>query len=109
MTSFSSVKLKGGFVPFGHVESGTNLCVSNKTTFKLVHSRRPSHGQREDPHRKLEGARFSGPYTVTQVNDNGTVLVQLSKATNNGAGCLNDVEHPQCEAMIARTDHPAPE
>ena len=38
---------------------------------------------REDPHRKLEGARFSGPYTVTQVNDNGTV--QLSKATRRGA------------------------
>ena len=37
----------------------------------------------EDPHRKLEGARYSGPYTVTQVNDNGTV--QLSKATNGGA------------------------
>jgi len=38
---------------------------------------------KEDPHRKLEGARFSGPYTVTKVNDNGTV--QLSKATNGGA------------------------
>jgi hypothetical protein len=36
-----------------------------------------------DPHRKLSGARFSGPYTVTQVYDNGTV--QLSKATNGGA------------------------
>ena len=36
-----------------------------------------------DPHRKLEGARFNGPYTVTQVYDNGTV--QLSKATNGGA------------------------
>jgi hypothetical protein len=39
---------------------------------------------KEDPHRKLSGARFSGPYTVTQVNDNGTVQ-QLSKATNSGA------------------------
>jgi hypothetical protein len=38
---------------------------------------------KEDLHRKLEGARFSGPYTVTQVYDNGTV--QLSKATNGGA------------------------
>ena len=38
---------------------------------------------RADPHRKLEGARFVGPYTVTQVYDNGTV--QLSKATNGGA------------------------
>jgi hypothetical protein len=38
---------------------------------------------KEDPHRKLSGARFSGPYTVTQVYDNGTV--QLSKATNGGA------------------------
>ena len=36
-----------------------------------------------DPHRKLEGARYNGPYTVTQVYDNGTV--QLSKATNGGA------------------------
>jgi len=36
-----------------------------------------------DPSRKLEGARFVGPYTVTQVFDNGTV--QLSKATNGGA------------------------
>jgi hypothetical protein len=38
---------------------------------------------KEDPHRKLEGARFSGPYTVNQVYDNGTV--QLSKASNGGA------------------------
>jgi hypothetical protein len=38
---------------------------------------------KEDPHRKLEGAWFSGPYTVNQVYDNGTV--QLSKATNGGA------------------------
>jgi hypothetical protein len=38
---------------------------------------------KEDPHRKLEGARFSGPYTVNQVYDNRTV--QLSKATNGGA------------------------
>jgi hypothetical protein len=34
---------------------------------------------KEDPHHKLEGARFSGPYTVNQINDNCTV--QLSKAT----------------------------
>ena len=38
---------------------------------------------RSDPSRKLEGVRFNGPYTVTQVYDNGTV--QLSKATNSGA------------------------
>jgi hypothetical protein len=38
---------------------------------------------RLDPNRKLAGARFDGPYTVTQVYDNGTV--QLSKATNGGA------------------------
>jgi len=36
-----------------------------------------------DPSRKLEGVRFKGPFTVTQVNDNGTL--QLSKATNGGA------------------------
>jgi hypothetical protein len=38
---------------------------------------------RLDPNRKLFRARFNGPYTVTQVFDNGTV--QLSKATNGGA------------------------
>jgi transposase InsO family protein len=38
---------------------------------------------RLDPNPKLSGARFDGPYTVTQVYDNGTV--QLSKATNGGA------------------------
>ena len=36
-----------------------------------------------DPQRKLDGARFNGPYTVTAVYDNGTV--QFSKATNGGA------------------------
>jgi hypothetical protein len=29
---------------------------------------------KEDPQCKLSGGRFSGPYMVTQVNDNGTVL-----------------------------------
>jgi hypothetical protein len=38
---------------------------------------------RLDPYQKRSGARFDGPYTVTQVYDNGTV--QLSKATNGGA------------------------
>lgn len=38
---------------------------------------------KEDPNRKFGGPRWKGPYTVTQVNDNGTV--QLSKATNGGA------------------------
>jgi hypothetical protein len=38
---------------------------------------------REDPNRKLQGARFTGPYTVTKLFDNGTV--QLSKATHGGA------------------------
>ena len=37
----------------------------------------------QDPNRKLEGARFKGPYTVTQVYDNGTV--QLTQAGNGGA------------------------
>jgi hypothetical protein len=36
-----------------------------------------------DPNRKLDGARFIGPYTVLKVNDNGTV--QLSKAAPGGA------------------------
>jgi transposase InsO family protein len=38
---------------------------------------------RLDPHRKHDGDSFKGPYTVTQVYDNGTV--KLSKATNGGA------------------------
>jgi hypothetical protein len=38
---------------------------------------------RADPSRKLEGARWQGPYTVTRVFDNGTA--QLSKATTRGA------------------------
>ena len=37
----------------------------------------------DDPNRKLEGARFKGPYTVSRLFDNGTV--QLTKATNGGA------------------------
>jgi hypothetical protein len=41
---------------------------------------------RLDPHRKLSGARFKGPYTVTQIYDNGTV--QLSKATKKGGAVL---------------------
>ena len=36
-----------------------------------------------DPSRKLEGVRYIGPQTVTQVFDNRTV--QLSKASNRGA------------------------
>ena len=36
-----------------------------------------------DPSRKLEGARFVGPYTVSQVYDNGTA--KLTKATTRGA------------------------
>ena len=36
-----------------------------------------------DPNRKLEGAWFVGPYTVSQVCDNGTA--QLTKATTRGA------------------------
>ena len=38
---------------------------------------------RLDPNRKHGEDFFKGPYTVTQVNDNGTV--KLTKATNNGA------------------------
>ena len=36
-----------------------------------------------DPSRKLEGARFVGPYTVSRVYDNGTA--KLTKATTGGA------------------------
>ena len=38
---------------------------------------------RRDPNRKHGTRQFSGPYTVTRVNDNGTV--KLSKATPGGA------------------------
>ena len=37
---------------------------------------------KDDPHRKHDGARWKGPYTVNQVYDNGTV--QLAKATRSG-------------------------
>ena len=39
-----------------------------------------------DPHRKLEGVRWMGPYTVTRLYDNGTA--QLSKAATNGGAVL---------------------
>ena len=38
---------------------------------------------KDDPSQKLEGKRFMGPYTVTNVFDIGAV--QLTKATNGGA------------------------
>ena len=38
---------------------------------------------RLDPNRKHGEDFFKGPYTVTAVNDNGTV--KLTKATTNGA------------------------
>lgn len=38
---------------------------------------------RQDPNRKHGSDQFRGPYTVTRVNDNGTV--KLSRATNGGA------------------------
>ena len=38
---------------------------------------------RLDPNRKHGEDHFKGPYTVSQVNDNGTV--KLTRATNNGA------------------------
>lgn len=37
---------------------------------------------RLDPSRKLDGARFAGPYAVHQVYDNGTV--RLSRVADNG-------------------------
>jgi hypothetical protein len=46
---------------------------------------------------KLAGARFDGPYMVTQVYDNGTV--QLSKATNGGAVLqTRNIRKVPCEA-----------
>ena len=38
---------------------------------------------RLQPNRKAGEDHFKGPYTVTRVNENGTV--ELTKATNNGA------------------------
>ena len=39
----------------------------------------------QDPSRKLEGARWIGPYTVSRVNDNGTLQLTKSAPTGNGA------------------------
>ena len=41
---------------------------------------------RLEPNRKHGSDRFDGPYTVTRVNDNGTV--RLSKATANGGAVI---------------------
>ena len=38
---------------------------------------------KQDPHRKHGQPQYAGPYTVSQVNDNGTV--KLTKAANGGA------------------------
>jgi len=38
---------------------------------------------KNDPNRKHGQPQYVGPFTVSQVNDNGTV--QLTKATNGGA------------------------
>ena len=63
-----------------------------------------------DPSRKLEGARFIGPYTVSQVYDNGTVRltirpqhVELSHRHGTSANC--DLFRAVCQLL--RTDHPA--
>ena len=40
-----------------------------------------------DPSRKLEGARWIGPYTVSAVYDNGTL--QLSKAAPTRGGAVS--------------------
>ena len=45
-----------------------------------------------DPTRKHGEDFFKGPFTVSQVNDNGTA--KLTRATANGAGHLTDMEHP---------------
>ena len=37
---------------------------------------------KNDPHRKHGQPQYVGPYTVSQVNDNGTI--KLTKATNGG-------------------------
>ena len=42
-----------------------------------------------DPSRKLEGERWTGPYTVSVVYDNGTL--QLSKAAPAGGGAVSQV------------------
>jgi hypothetical protein len=41
---------------------------------------------KEDPNRKHGSDRWSGPYTLTQVNDNGTV--KLSKVAPNGGAVI---------------------
>ena len=37
-----------------------------------------------DPSRKHDGDKYQGPYAVTQVHDNGTIM--LSWNTNGGSG-----------------------
>ena len=37
---------------------------------------------KQDPNRKYDGDRYRGPYTITNIYDNGTV--RLTQGTNNG-------------------------
>lgn len=55
----------------------------NKTRLEHTYNVGDQVMVREDPHRKFGGPHKSGPYTVSQVFDNGTV--QLNKATTGGA------------------------
>ncbi len=71
-------------------------CVKDRKQQRILHNNRRENATRAehtckvgdqvmarlDPSRKLDGARFTGPYTVHQVYDNGTV--RLSRVANNG-------------------------
>jgi hypothetical protein len=55
----------------------------NKTRIPHVHNQGDRVMVKLDPSRKHDGDKYQGPYTVTQVCDNGTV--KLSRNTNGGA------------------------
>ena len=52
-----------------------------------------------NPNRELGSDEKRGPYTVTRVNDNGTL--RLKEDTNNGGAVYqtSNMEHPECESM----------
>ena len=56
-----------------------------------------------DPSRKLEGERWIGPCTVTQVfEDNGTLQLTRNAPTRGGWRCLRTLEHPTGETLLSR-------
>lgn len=60
---------------------------------------------RANPHRKLEGAQFEGPCTVTNVCDNGTV--QLSEAVSQTLREKKKSEKNRPHLQLVRMHEPA--